>query len=102
MIFVKLAYSIKVGKKLDLGSILGGQTKENLFENRFQNILFFLHGFVCIFYSILAPFLVPKIIEKSQFFDKIEVRRLPLKQYRFEAAFRMDFEALGVRFSWFF
>ena len=98
MIFVKLAYSIKVGKKLDLGSILGGQTKENLFENRFQNILFFLHGFVCIFYSILAPFLVPKIIEKSQFFEKMVVRRRPLKHYCFRAAFWKDFDVLGARF----
>ena len=37
-------------------------------------------------------------MEKSQFFDKIEVRRPPLKQYRFRGAFWMDFQALGARF----
>ena len=40
------------------------------------------------------------MIKKSQFFEKIEVRRPSLKQYRFEAAFRMDFETLGARFPW--
>ena len=48
----------------------------------------------------MVPFWNPKILEKSQFFEKIEIRRPPLKQYRFEAAFRMDFKALRAQFSW--
>ena len=65
-----------------------------------QKCIVLKHRIFSIFSSNLAPFWKPKIIEKSQFFDKIEVRTPPLKQYRFEAAFRMDFEALGARFPW--
>ena len=49
MIFVKLAYSIKVGNKLDLGSILGGQTKENSIENRGKNMFFLNIDFYAFF-----------------------------------------------------
>ena len=54
------------------------------------------------FSSILDPFGRPKIDETSQFFEKIEVRRPPLKHYCFRAAFWIDFEALGTRFAFIF
>ena len=100
MIFTKSAFSIKIQKTLNFHSILGGQSEENSNKNRFKNALFFSIAFSTFFLGFGLRFWKPKIIKKSQFFDKIEVRRPPLKQYRFEAAFRMDFEALGVRFSW--
>ena len=84
--FCKIGVFDKGKKKLDLGSHLGGQTKENSIENRFQKLLFFNIDFYA-FFSILAQFLVPKIILKTQFFDKIVVRRRPLKHYCFRDAF---------------
>ena len=47
---------------------------------------------------MLGVFGSPKIIKKPQIFEKIDVRKRPLKHYRFRAAFRMDVEPLGARF----
>ena len=51
------------------------------------------------FFVILRQFGGPKIIQKSLIFEKIEVRRRPLKHWCFRVAFCMAFEALGARFS---
>ena len=100
MIFTKSVFLMKIQKTLNFQSIFGGQSEEISDKNRFENALFFGIAFSTFFLGFWAPFWKPKIINKSQFFEKIEVRRFPLKQYRFEAAFRMDLKALGARFSW--
>ena len=58
----------------------------------------FLTSIFKVFFLILASFWHQKIVKKSQLFEKSEVRRPPLKQYRFRGAFWMDFQALGARF----
>ena len=76
-----------------------GRPNQRKFDRKsFPKNIVFLHRFLCIFYSILAPFSVPKITEKSQFFENMVVRKRPLKHYCFRAAFWKDFDALGVRF----
>ena len=48
-----------------------------------QKCIVFAHRVFNTFSSILGPFWKPKFIKKSQIFEKVEVRRPPLKQYRF-------------------
>ena len=83
MIFTKSAFSIKIQKTMKFHSIFGSQNEKNSNKNRFKKALFLSIAFS----AFGLRFWNPKIIEKSQFFEKIEVRRPSPEQYRFEAAF---------------
>ena len=97
MIFAKWAFVIKVRKFPDFAFVFGGQNQENPFKNRIQKRVVFNHQIWKVFPLILGAFWSPKIIVKSYIFEKIDVRRRPLKHYRFRAAFRMDFEPIGIQ-----
>ena len=96
--FCKIGVFDKGKKQIGFGVPFGRPNQRKFDRKSFPKNIVFLHRFLCIFYSILAPFSVPKIIEKSQFFEKMVVRRRPLKHYCFRAAFWKDFDALGARF----
>ena len=61
-------------------------------------ICYFRLRFLYAFLLILVPFWMPKIFQKSQNFERIEVQRQAQEQYCFRAAFWMDFESLGAWF----
>ena len=71
MIFVKLAFSIKVRKWLDFAFVFRGQNEENPFKNRIQKRIVFQHRIWRGFPSMLGVFGSPKIIKKPQIFEKL-------------------------------
>ena len=73
MIFAKLAFLIKVRKLLDFAFVFGGPNQENPFKNRIQKRLVFNHQNSKVFPLILGAFWSPKIIKRSQNFEKIDV-----------------------------
>ena len=84
MIKKKTAFSIKIRKTSNFDSIFGGQGEENSNKNRFKHVLFLSIAFSAFFLQFWLRFGTQKsLIKKSQKFEKIEVRRPPLKQYRF-------------------
>ena len=98
MIFAKIVFSMKMRKLLDFAFVFGGQNEENPLENWIQKRVVFQHRIWRVFPSILSALGSPNIEKKSQIFDKIDVRKSPLRHHRFRIAFRMDFEPLGIRF----
>ena len=72
--------------------------QRKFYPKSFPKICFFfnidIYKFCCDFGSIFGS----KIAKKTLIFEKMEVRRRPLKHCCFRDAFWMDFEALGVRF----
>ena len=97
-IFAKSTFSKKVRKNIDFGSIFGSQTEENPIKKRFEKFVFFGHRFLCVFWRFRFHFEVQKSLKNRKISKRNDVRRHPLKHYRFRAAFRMDFEPLGTRF----
>ena len=53
-IFTKSTFSKNMRKKLDFGSILGGQNDEKSRKNDVEKHAFFEHRFLCVFLRILA------------------------------------------------
>ena len=96
--FCQIGVFEKNAKNIDFGVILGGQNKENSMKKPFGKRAVFQHRILSIFSSISVPFWSPKIDQKLQKFEKMDIRRRPLKHYCFGAALWMDFERLGARF----
>ena len=79
MIFTKSAFSKKVRKTVDFGSIFGGQNGEKSIKNDVGKHVFFKHRFFCVFLRflrILARFweakTPPKIAKKRKKTQKID------------------------------
>ena len=68
--FCKIGVFDKGKKKLDLGSHLGGQTKENSIENRFQKISFFYIDFYASFIQFWLHFRFQKSLKNRNFLKK--------------------------------
>ena len=90
MIFTKSAFSIKIQKTMEFHSIFRKpERKKTIKIDLKKHSIVFEHRMFNIFSSILAPFWIPKLIEKSQFFEKM----------RFEGLLRSSI-ALKLLFEW--
>ena len=81
--FTKSAFSIKIQKTTNFPSIFGSQSEKKSNKNGFKNVLFLRIAFATFFLPFWVRFGTQKFIEKWQIFENIEIRRPPLKQYRF-------------------
>ena len=78
MIFAKFVFSIKICKLLDFAFVFRSPNKENPFKIRIQKRAVLKHRIWRVFSRILGAFWSPKIIKKSQIFEKNDVRGRPL------------------------
>ena len=78
IIFTKSAFSIKVRKLLVFAFVFGSQNEENQFKMWIKKRVVLKHRIWRVFSRILGAFWSPKIIKKSQIFEKNDVRRRPL------------------------
>ena len=83
-IFTKSTFSKNMRKKLDFGSILGGQNDEKSRKNDVEKHAFFEHRFLCVFLRILA---ILARFGEAQAFQKLAKNRKDREKNRFWGAF---------------
>ena len=69
MLFTKSAFSKKIPKKLDFGSILGGQNDEKSIKNRVRKHAFLEHRILSVFFRFWLHLGVKKAL-KNYYFSK--------------------------------